>query len=283
MKICRKCSLEKEENYFSKNQLSCKECNKKYYDENKNNISEKNKKYYEENKKEFIEYQKQYYLDNKNKIAEYKIQYRIDNKNNISSVAKQYYKENKNNIIQKSKDRYKKDPTIKLEYQKQYYLEHAAEIAEYKIQYRINNKHIINAYNNAKKKNDPIYKMRWIASNSILKALKRKSSSKNGNSITKYLPYTILELKEYIEKQFLESSNEWMSWQNHGKYNAKTWKNDDKTTWTWQLDHIIPHSMFSYTSMDELSFRNCWALNNLRPYSAKQNIIDGITGIRHVK
>jgi len=30
-------------------------------------------------------------------------------------------------------------------------------------------------------------------------------------------------------------------------------------------------------------FRDCWALSNLRPYSAKQNQLDGATKLRHKK
>jgi hypothetical protein len=46
------------------------------------------------------------------------------------------------------------------------------------------------------------------------------------------------------------------------------------TTWTWNIDHIIPHSTFKYISMEDQSFKECWSLTNLRPYSAKQNILD---------
>lgn len=38
---------------------------------------------------------------------------------------------------------------------------------------------------------------------------------------------------------------------------------------------IVPHSKFKYTSMEDQSFQKCWALINLRPYSAKQNLLDG--------
>jgi hypothetical protein len=33
--------------------------------------------------------------------------------------------------------------------------------------------------------------------------------------------------------------------------------------------------------MEEESFKNCWKLNNLRPYSAKQNVLDGCYRARH--
>jgi hypothetical protein len=85
----------------------------------------------------------------------------------------------------------------------------------------------------------------------------------------------IEELKEYLEKQFSLPGNECMSWQNQGKYNPKTWKDDDISTWVWNIDHIIPQSKLPYTSMEEDNFKICWALENLRPYSAKQNIMDG--------
>jgi hypothetical protein len=55
----------------------------------------------------------------------------------------------------------------------------------------------------------------------------------------------------------------------------KTWNDNDLTTWTWQIDHVIPHSKFNYISMEDREFQDCWVLNNLRPYSAKQNILDG--------
>jgi len=58
-------------------------------------------------------------------------------------------------------------------------------------------------------------------------------------------------------------------------------KENDRTTWTWQLDHIIPQSTFKYTSMEDKKFQNCWALNNLRPYSANLNLLDGVNKIRH--
>lgn len=73
----------------------------------------------------------------------------------------------------------------------------------------------------------------------------------------------------------------WMSWDNYGRYNAKTWNDNDETTWTWQIDHIKPHSLFNYKSMENYGFKLCWALSNLRPYSSKQNFLDGISRIRH--
>ena len=54
-----------------------------------------------------------------------------------------------------------------------------------------------------------------------------------------------------------------------------------QSTWTWQIDHIILRADLLYTSMEDENFKKCWALSNLRPYSAKQNILDGTNRIRH--
>ena len=90
-------------------------------------------------------------------------------------------------------------------------------------------------------------------------------------SILKYLPYTIEDLKLYLESKF----EWWMNWDNWGMYDVKTWDDNNSLTWTWNIDHIIPQSYFKYVSMEDEEFKRCWALENLRPYSAKQNILDG--------
>ncbi len=49
------------------------------------------------------------------------------------------------------------------------------------------------------------------------------------------------------------------------------------------MDHIIPQEDLPYILIDEENCQKCWALENLRPYSAKQNLLDGITRVRHKK
>src|SRR5258708_2576637 len=145
-------------------------------------------------------------------------------------------------------------------------------IKEYNKQYRINNKEKLKENKKKYKKNklgaDPIFKLRKNVSGSVNKALHRNGSSKNGSSVIKHLAYTIEELKQYLELLF----EPWMSWENHGKYNAETWDINDQSTWVWHLDHITPQTHLPYPSMEDDNFKICWALENLRPYSAKKNI-----------
>ena len=113
--------------------------------------------------------------------------------------------------------------------------------------------------------------MKRLISKNINKCLKNNNSSKNGESCLKYLPFTIDQLKEYLEKQF----EPWMTWENHGKYTREAWNDDDPSTWVWNIDHIIPQDALPYTSMTDENFKKCWALENLRPLSAKENVIKG--------
>jgi hypothetical protein len=153
--------------------------------------------------------------------------------------------------------------------------------------YRLNNKEKANKqaaeYANKKYKNNLNHKLRVIISSSVNKHLLDQGILKDNNSILQYLPYLIEDLKEHLEAQFLLPGNEWMNWNNWGKYNFKTWIDGDSSTYTWNIDHIKPHSDFPYVSMEDDLFIECWALENLRPYSAKQNILDGTQKTRHKK
>lgn len=127
-------------------------------------------------------------------------------------------------------------------------------------------------YKNNRKKTDTSYRLRLHISATITTSLRNHNSNKkNGKSCFKFINYNVKQLKVHLESQF----ENWMTWSNWGVYNPKTWDDNDQSTWTWQIDHIIPQSKFSFTSMEDDSFKECWALENLRPYSAKQNISDG--------
>jgi predicted nucleic acid-binding Zn ribbon protein len=107
---------------------------------------------------------------------------------------------------------------------------------------------------------DSDYKLRKNVSSMIARALKTADGSKNGHSIFDYLPYSLDELKEHLEKQF----EDWMTWENYGRANV--------SADFWNIDHIVPQSKLIYGSMDHLNFQKCWDLNNLRPLEARENI-----------
>lgn len=128
-------------------------------------------------------------------------------------------------------------------------------------------------------KNNPEFRLKKNVSWNIWHSLTKAGSSKKGETCIKYLSFTITQLKEHLERQF----EPWMNWENLGPYEAKKWDDNDLSTWRWQVDHIIPQSDLPYTNMNDLNFKKCWDLSNLRPYSAKFNNMDGVKRIRHKK
>jgi len=148
----------------------------------------------------------------------------------------------------------------------EYYYDNKEKIINRVKHYRINNRKKINLSLKERRKN-PLYGLRHRISVLIRFYIQ---GVKNG-SVLKFLPYTIQELKNHLESQF----EPWMNWKNWGKYNVNSWIDEDQSTWKWQIDHIIPQSKLPYTSMEDENFKKCWALDNIRPYSAKQNILDG--------
>lgn len=249
-KICSKHNYNKKEiiNGFKK-RFRCSIC-----------IKEKNRERYINNKHEILLKQKEYTKNNKDKKRKSDKDYSIKNKENLKIKHKIYREKNKILLKIKKKEYYDKTKE--------------ADKARSKI-YRLKNKDRISKnkrlYKNNKIKNDKIYALRTTISRSIHRYL-AKSGRKKNKSCIDYIGYDPKILVFHIENYFNRPENEWMCWENRGIYNPKTWDDNDKSTWTWQLDHIIPQSKFDFSN--EKKIKECWALSNLRPYPAKLNIIE---------
>ena len=77
--------------------------------------------------------------------------------------------------------------------------------------------------------------------------------AKAGRSWKTFVDYTLEELMTHLERQFKPG----MTWENKGE---------------WHIDHIVPRSSFEYESPDDPEFKQAWALTNLRPLWAIDNI-----------
>lgn len=290
MVCCRTCGENKSVDDFSPNGLKRKECrscisknNKKYRESNSDKVKKQKKEYYEANRDIILEDKKQYAIANSDHIKEYQKQYREDHKEEKTEYNRQYYINNKEEIEEYKREYAKNNKEVISVKNKKYREENREELLEYQKEYREANKDKLSIqkqeYINNRKKYDPAFKLRGIISSKIGIELKKQNSSKFGNSIKEFLQYSMEELKIHLENLF----ESWMTWENHGKYNVKTWDDNDSSTWTWQIDHIIPQADLPYTSMEDENFKKCWALENLRPLSAKQNILDGAKRVRHQK
>lgn len=80
--------------------------------------------------------------------------------------------------------------------------------------------------------------------------------SKAGWRWERLVGYTLDGLSAHLERQFSRG----MGWHNMSE---------------WHVDHIIPKSMFKYDSPDSEEFKAAWALSNLRPLWASENLKKG--------
>lgn len=202
---------------------------------------------------------KKYYKKNKEKVKAYQKEYSVKNKGKIKEKNKKYYKLNKEKILKKNYKRRENNPS----YQRSNYLKNRNDRLAYAQKYRAREdvKDRRNEMRKKRLKEDVCYRLSCRASSSIRKYLKKNKCNKNGDSFFKKVGYTVEDLKIHIESQF----EDWMSWDNWGVYKINGKR-------VWNIDHVIPQHKFYYESMDDDQFKKCWALKNLRPLCALENI-----------
>lgn len=118
----------------------------------------------------------------------------------------------------------------------------------------------MNEYKRKRRLIDPKFKLDNNISRSIAGALKGKKAGRKWESLT---GYTIEDLMIHLESKF----ESWMNWDNYGVYEEGKFK--------WHIDHIKPISLFNYNGPEDEEFKECWALSNLQPLEAIENIKKG--------
>lgn len=100
---------------------------------------------------------------------------------------------------------------------------------------------------------NPILRFNARLASAIGKSLR---GHKPGRSWEAVVGYTLEDLMCHLERQFQPG----MTWETYGK---------------WHIDHRKPLASFAYVSTDDPEFRECWALSNLQPLWAEDNINKG--------
>ncbi len=227
-KTCTRCGIEKSTDEFNKCKANkdglsfwCKGCFKKY-----------NKKRNQSNRKQNSINCKQYRASHKKEEREYNKKYRDSHKEETAIYVKKYRNEYKGKI--------KKQRKIHRQ-------THRKEINEYKKEYE-----------KRKRAKDLNYYILCNLRTRLNCVLKRNSKSA---STTKLLGCAVVQLKVYLENQFLPG----MTWKNHGN----GWKGKKE----WHIDHIKPCALFDLSKPSEQ--RKCFHYTNLQPLWAVDNIKKG--------
>jgi len=85
-----------------------------------------------------------------------------------------------------------------------------------------------------------------------------KKGSKSFRHWESLVGYTVDQLKKHLEKRFILG----MSWEHF-------------LAGELHIDHKIPIAAFNFSKPEDLDFKRCWALKNLQPMWAKENIRKG--------
>lgn len=125
-----------------------------------------------------------------------------------------------------------------------------------KREFFLNNKNRLNELRRIRetkqRRNDIRYNLDKRIGRAIWYSLRK---NKNGYHWEDLVGYTVEELKQHLENQFKEG----MNWDKFLKGEI-------------HIDHIIPKSLFKYNDSEDREFKQCWALANLQPLWAEDNI-----------
>lgn len=180
------------------------------------------------------------------KAAEQKKKYYEKNKEKVKEYKRQWAEENKESIKERSK---------------RWHEENKEHVKQQRNEYRLANKDKI--YTNMKKyRSTKKGKIDHTISTAIGKHLRANKIIKAKKHWEDLVGYTSEQLIAHLESKFKDG----MSWDNYGTY--------------WHIDHIKPKSWFTYESMEDPKFRECWSLDNLQPLEAianmrKNNLFEG--------
>lgn len=172
--------------------------------------------------------------------------YKTNNKEKIKLQTRQRYERKREEILEYSKKNYRD----KIEYYNNYHKEYRArpEVKKKK-----------SDWIKQKYKDNLSYRIHAIFAASMRQSIK----DKNRISCFDLVHYSLEQLKEHLQSQF----ESWMNWDNWGRY--------DPNRKTWNIDHIIPVSSFSFDSYLDGNFKKCWSLDNLRPLETIENLKKG--------
>ena len=279
-KICTKCGKNKSTSEFYKDKKGangccaiCKECAKEksilWYYANPIKAVKSRKKWREENFEKNKEYKRKYYLANKERIDKENKAWRSAHPERVKELSKKWAMENPERDKELHLRWRRENPERDRHHKKKWERENIKKSREGSKRWAAANKEKMSKWIKENPESVRIIKNRYskkcqntlkgrlnnIIRNGILHSLKR--GSKAGRHWENIVDFNIEELRVHLEKQFTEE----MNWGNQGSY--------------WHIDHNIPISVFNFNTPDDMDFKLCWALKNLRPLEAIENISKG--------
>lgn len=194
-----------------------------------------------------------WYHSNKERAAATMKTYREENKEACVARAQAWAEENREKSRQIKAAWKKRNPETVNRHAREGARRNSEKQAVRKKIYREANPHVARAYTQKRRAENPHQRVHDAMGNRFRDVLR---SNKGGKSWRELAGYGVKELRAHLEKQFVDG----MTWDNYGE---------------WHIDHIRPVVSFDFEVEFEKTVRACWALTNLQPLWAIDNIKKG--------
>jgi hypothetical protein len=188
----------------------------------------------------------------------------IEHREERTAKKREHYIKNKDRLLAITRKNYEKNAEQRREYAKtQHYKNRERNIRRMSL-YLEENRDILNERRKPYSRNrfhelyghDLIFTLKHKVGALVRRTL--RFNKKKDGKMKEILGYTVDELRHHIEGQFSEG----MNWEKFLKGEI-------------HLDHKIPIIFFKPKSVDDPAFKECWALSNLQPLWAKENLSKG--------
>lgn len=177
-----------------------------------------------------------------------------ENARRKSERAKARRLENLEAEREKDRVRVARERDRRVPYLREYYRTHKQAHAEYMRAYVQSNKAKLRAsrraYDTTQRRENSRYVVDHRVARALLHAIGKRKAGRRWEDL---LGFTLTDLMSHLERQFAPD----MDWTNLGD---------------WHIDHVVPRSAFRYVEPEDMEFRVCWSLENLRPMWGVDNI-----------
>lgn len=183
--------------------------------------------------------QKEDRVSSPERMRGYGKKYKAANPDKVKAASKAYYERNSLKLGKQRRDRYQNNKNYELARNKRWQEANQERVREY------------DRISRARKRSTPKGKLENSMKAGVHRGITK--GSKASRKTFSILGYSLNKLMRHLERKFLPG----MSWENYGD---------------WHVDHKVPLAVHNYNSPDDIDFKRAWALNNLQPLWAKDNM-----------
>ena len=235
-----------------KDKKKAKERCREYYITHSDTIKERTKKYRKEHPEKRREYNKRYL----ERHPGYNKKYHKEHIERAIECGRKWCREHPEQVRKIKNKSLKEHPEKRRESCREYHKNHVEQIKEYRKRHIEQDRKSKNKYNKRRRMTSMGRLNNSISSN-VRQSLLGNKANGHWESL---VGWTIEQGRKHFEGLFVQG----MSWDNYG----------NKVGY-WSIDHIKPISKYNFSIPEDLGFKQCWALSNLRPMWHIENIRKG--------